>query len=164
MRRETRGQGPSSTALRASFDSDLTDLSEVNGSSKYSKTTKRVKNTEAGEESDSASSSQFSAAAHDRCDVYEGEYEEMDSEEDTRSYSAYHGSDSEIPGSKLEKKQSLRVKKNLLVGHTTSKEKAVDSALQSDTVMLVESSCLPLVDLQSLCRKAILRRCRMSLQ
>jgi len=166
MRRGTRNQRHSSAALRrSSFDSDLTDLYEVEGSPKHSKRTKRVNNTKAGEESDSELSSQdeSSAARHERYDAYEEEYEEMDSEEDARTYSAYHGSDSEVSNSKLEKKQSHRVKKDPIVELTTSKEKGDGSALHSDTVMLVESSCLLHVDLQSLHRKAILR-CRMSLQ
>ena len=166
MRRATRSQGRSSATLRKpSFDSDLTDLYEVEGSLRHSKTTKRVNNTNAETESDSELSSQdeFSAARHDRCDVSEEEYEETDSEEDARTYSAYHGSDSEAPDPKPEKKQTHRVKKDPIVEHAAAKEKGDGSALHSDKVMLVESSCLLLVDLQSLCRKAILR-CRMSLQ
>ena len=139
MPRGTRSQGHSSTALRSSFDSDLTDLHEVEGSPKRRKMTKRVNNTDTGEGSDSELESEFSAAGHDRCDVCE-EDEEMDSEEDARTYSAYHGSDSEVPDPKLKKKRTQRMKKDPIVEPTTPKEKGVGSVLQSDMVMPVTSS------------------------
>lgn len=162
MPRATRSQGHSSTAPRSSFDSDFTDLYEVEGSPKRSKTTRRVNNTDTGEGSDSELSSEFSAARHDRCDVCE-EDDEMDSEEDARTYSAYHGSDSEVPDPKPKTKQTQRIKKGPIVEPTTSKENGVGSVLHSDTVMLVISSCLLLEDSQILRRKGILR-CRMPLQ
>jgi hypothetical protein len=87
----------------------------------------------------------------------------MDPEENARTCSAYHGSDSKVSDSKLEKKQSHRIKRDPIIELTTSKEKGDGSALHSDTVMLVESSCLLLVDLQSHRRKAILI-CQMSSQ
>ena len=166
MRRTTRTRSHISAALRgSSFDSDLTDLYEVEDSLKRSAMTRRVNNTDAREESDSELSNPdpYSAADRDKYNTYEeeyeGEYEEMDSEWGARTPSAYHGSDSEISDSKLEKKQPRQVGRDLIVSNTTSKVKEDRSALQSDTVrFFFPSACLLPTDLQMLHRtKAILR-------
>jgi hypothetical protein len=120
-----------------SSESDLTELEEVDASPKRGKMTKAVNTTE---DLDLELSDQegHSADGHDSCDIYEKEYEELDSEEDARTYSAYHNSDSEISDTRLEKKQSHQVKGSK-VETGTSRGKEDRSALSSDTVRFFES-------------------------